>query len=120
MYSLPSLELVHESPLSGCLSWYWDVPPGHARKLGRLAATSRLGQLQLLGLGNELLQMGVLAGEAGAGHGRERAEGREGGRLGRGRGPGGVAGRGEVGRELQGAKRVRGGAIVAEAGRHFV
>eukprot|EP00198_Chlamydomonas_reinhardtii_P013508 XP_001702845.1 R-SNARE protein, tomsyn-like family [Chlamydomonas reinhardtii] len=61
VYSLPSLELVHESPLSGCLSWYWDVPPGHARKLGRLAATSRLGQLQLLGLGNELLQMGAAA-----------------------------------------------------------
>ncbi|KAG2431284.1 hypothetical protein HYH02_013415 [Chlamydomonas schloesseri] len=62
VYSLPSLELVHEAPLSGCLSWYWDVPPGHERRLGRLAATSRLGQLHLMGLGNELLQMGVLAG----------------------------------------------------------
>ncbi|GLC57475.1 hypothetical protein PLESTB_001231000 [Pleodorina starrii] len=62
VYSLPSLELVLETPLSASLSWFWDVPPGHERKLGRLAATSRLGHLLLLGLSNELLTMGLAAG----------------------------------------------------------
>ncbi|KAG2484014.1 hypothetical protein HYH03_017181 [Edaphochlamys debaryana] len=55
VYSLPSLDLVHEAPLSACLSWFWDVPSGAERKLARLAACSRLGQLLLLGLSNELL-----------------------------------------------------------------
>ncbi|GIL46335.1 hypothetical protein Vafri_3346 [Volvox africanus] len=62
VYSLPSLELVHETPLSASLSWFWDVPPGRERRLGRLAATSRLGHLLLLGLGNELLTLGLATG----------------------------------------------------------
>ncbi|GFR40026.1 hypothetical protein Agub_g561, partial [Astrephomene gubernaculifera] len=53
VYSLPSLDLLHEAPLSASLSWFWDVPPGHERRLGRLVAASRLGHLLLLGLGNE-------------------------------------------------------------------
>ncbi|GIL71386.1 hypothetical protein Vretifemale_1949 [Volvox reticuliferus] len=62
VYSLPSLELLHETPLSASLSWFWDVPPGHERRLGRLAATSRLGHLLLLGLSNELLTLGLAKG----------------------------------------------------------
>ncbi|EFJ52444.1 R-SNARE, Tomsyn-like family [Volvox carteri f. nagariensis] len=62
VYSLPSLELIHEMTLSSSLSWYWDVPTGHERHLGRLAATSRLGHLLLLGLSNELLALGLAAG----------------------------------------------------------
>ncbi len=62
VYALPTLELVHEAPLSASTGWYWDVPPGHERRLGRLAATSRLGHLTLLGLSQELLTLGLAAG----------------------------------------------------------
>ncbi|KXZ44048.1 SNR7/TML1 protein [Gonium pectorale] len=64
VYSLPSLEVVLDSPLSTWLSWYWDLPSGSSAgmKLGRLAATSRLGELLILGLSNELLRLSLAAG----------------------------------------------------------
>ncbi|MEW5299954.1 MAG: hypothetical protein WDW36_002922 [Sanguina aurantia] len=58
-YSLPSLVLLNEVILSKAAGWLWDVPVGHERKLGRLIATSRLGQMVLLGEGQEVLQLAL-------------------------------------------------------------
>ncbi|MEW5311029.1 MAG: hypothetical protein WDW38_002776 [Sanguina aurantia] len=61
-YSLPSLVLLNEVILSKAAGWLWDVPVGHERKLGRLIATSRLGQMVLLGEGQEVLQLALTQG----------------------------------------------------------
>lgn len=48
--------------MSESLAYCWEVPEASLAKLSRLLATSKLGQMVVLGQSSEVLQVAVAAG----------------------------------------------------------